>query len=360
MTGALCAASAGAAPIWSSLARGAQGEAPRSEAQEIAEVDALAEKKGLGKFARSRKEHFLGMGDAPQKFCDAALGVCESLTVKFLEYFKEKGFKLALPKDRMTVITLKDDASYRAWAGDDPGAIVGGHYDLDSNRLVIFDFRPKREELGVNAEQVNLRVLVHETAHMLSFNTGMLSRQAAKVPDWVSEGLATHVEVWQRRPPKKIGSVNMPWLTFARESRNSAGTWLPIADLVKSDDAIWDPKTQQLANGESWLLFDYLMKERLPELCAYLEAVNKAPNDANRVELFEQNIEPLEKTAEQVERHMRRLRGKTVCCVVASERVGSALVRCSALVSRPRRNGRPEVSRASHRALPSRWRASPR
>jgi Protein of unknown function (DUF1570) len=309
MTGALCAASACASPIGSSVAWAAQGEAPRSEAQEIADVDALAKQKGLGKFARSRTEHFIAMGDAPQKFCDAALGICESLTVAFMGYFKEKGFKLALPKDRMTVITLKDDASYRAWAGDDPGAIVGGHYDLDTNRLVIFDFRPKREELGVNPEQVNLRVLVHETAHMLSFNTGMLSRQAAKVPDWVSEGLATHVEVWQKRPPKKIGSVNLPWLTPVRASRNAAGTWVPIADLVKSDDAIWDPKTQQLANGESWLLFDYLMKERLPKLRAYLEAVNKAPKDADREQLFEQHIESLKKTAEQVDRYMRRLRG---------------------------------------------------
>jgi hypothetical protein len=310
MKGALFAASACASPIGSSVARAAQGEVAPSEAKEIAEVDALAKQKGLGKFARSQNEHFLGMGDAPQTFCVAALGVCKSLTGPFMDYFKKNGFTLALPKERMTVITLKDDASYRAWAGDDPGAIVGGHYDLDTNRLVIFDFRPKREELGVNAEQVNLRVLVHETAHMLSYNTGMLSRQAPnKIPDWVSEGLATHVEVWQqRRPAKAIGSVNVPWLTFARQSRNSAGTWIPIADLIKSDDAIWDPKTQQLANGESWLLFHYLMKERPPKLRAYLEAVNKAPKGADRVDLFEKNIGPLDKTAEQVERYMRRLR----------------------------------------------------
>ncbi len=67
--------------------------------------------------------------------------------------------------------------------------MVGGHYDLDTNRLVMFDFRPASDEIDLQAdpERVNLLALVHETTHLLCFNTGMLSRQT-DVPDWVSEG----------------------------------------------------------------------------------------------------------------------------------------------------------------------------
>ncbi len=296
-------------PASSQVAKSAQAQDAKSEAEEIAQVEAIAKKLGLGPFARSRTEHFLGLGDAPQLFCDTALGICESLAVKFLDYFKEKGFTLALPKGRMTVITLKNAASYQAFSGDDPGAIVGGHYDLDSNRLVIFDFRPKREELGVNPEQINLRVLVHETAHMLSFNTGMLSRQAAHIPDWVSEGLAIHVELWRRRPPTPIGGVHRDWLMFLRLAKQPGATWLPVAELIKSDDAIWETKTQQLAYAESWLLVHYLIKEkeRLPKFRAYLAALNKAPKDAKRVALYEEHIEPLKTTETQVDRYLRRL-----------------------------------------------------
>ncbi len=96
----------------------------------------------------------------------------------------------------MTVITLKDDSSFRAFIGADPGDDVGGHYDLETNQLVVFDFRDKKEDKPGNAERVNLFSLIHETAHMLCFNTGLLSRQA-DVPDCISEGLATFVEMWR-------------------------------------------------------------------------------------------------------------------------------------------------------------------
>ena len=162
-------------------------------------MQAIAKKGGLGPFNTGRTEHFLGLGDAEDVFRDTALRICESLAPEFLRHFHEKGFDVALPKKRLTVITLKDAESYQAYTGEDPGLLVGGHYDLDTNRLVMFDFRPKGQQPGavVNPERVNLLALVHETTHLLCFNTGLLSRNA-NVPDWVSEGLATYVELWRK------------------------------------------------------------------------------------------------------------------------------------------------------------------
>ena len=152
---------------------GGQAESAASEKTEIAQVEAVASKAGLGTLAQSRKAHFLGLGDALQSFCDAALGICESLSGVFLAHFRDKGFKLEMPRGRMTVITLKDDNSYKAFIGDDPGANVGGHYDLNTNRLVIFDFRPGRV-FDAGPTHINLLTLVHETSHLLAYDTGLL------------------------------------------------------------------------------------------------------------------------------------------------------------------------------------------
>ena len=52
---------------------------------------------------------FLGLGDADDRFRKNALEICESLSPDFLSISAKKGFKLALPENRLTVITLKDD-----------------------------------------------------------------------------------------------------------------------------------------------------------------------------------------------------------------------------------------------------------
>ena len=200
-----------------------QSQDGANETEEIIAVQALAQKAGLGEFSTSRKEHFLGLGDVPEAFRKTALGICESLSVAFLSHFRDQGFNLVMPAHPLTVITLKDKDSYGAFLGEDPGKMVGGHYDLDTNRLVMFDFRPTsdQDDLQADPERVNLLALVHETTHLLCFNTGLLSRQT-DVPDWVSEGLATYVELWQKnkRPATPIGSVNRPWLLCLRASRS--------------------------------------------------------------------------------------------------------------------------------------------
>ena len=286
-----------------------QSKVNANEADEIAAVQALAKKAGLVRFTDSRRDHFLGLGDAPEVFRKTALGICESLSEAFLLHFRQKGFNLAMPAQRLTVITLKDKESYRAFLGEDPGKMVGGHYDLDTNRLVMFDFRPTSDEIDLQAdpERVNLLALVHETTHLLCFNTGLLSRQT-DVPDWVSEGLATYVELWQRKKPATaIGTVNRPWLQCLRAGRS----WIMIPDLVADDKSFWDEKTQQLSYGESWLLVHYLMKtDARPKFQAYLAELPPQGQGtaAKRVALAEKHLGSLKKLDRELADHyLKRL-----------------------------------------------------
>jgi hypothetical protein len=271
-----------------------QSVAKTSDDKEIAAVQATAQKAGLEPFNHSRSEHFLGLGDADDRFRKRALEICESLAGDFIKHFRGKGFNLTMPKERLTVITLKNDISYQAYSGIDPGPSGGGHYDLDTNRLVMFDFRPKgREPAGVaNPVRVNLLALVHETTHLLCFNTGLLSRKG-DVPKWVSEGLATYVEMWQKKPTE-IGAVNIPWLEYLKTRKIP---WIPIPDLIAIDNTFdvgetdVDDKRPELSYAESWLLVHYLMREtQLPRFRAYLAELPTDGTAAQRVEYAEKHL----------------------------------------------------------------------
>jgi hypothetical protein len=289
------------------LARGPDGGP--EEAKEIADVRALGQKAGLARFAENRTANFLGLGDAKAGYSRAALGICESLAKDFLPHFRDRGFKLTLPPHRMTVITLKDDTSYRAFAGNNPGATVGGHYDLVTNRLVVFDFRDKREELGENAERVNLFTLVHETVHMLSFNTGMLERKQ-DVPACIAEGLATYAELWRTKGRGRIGTPNRPRLQALIDSGNNATPWIPIDKLLTDDGVFEDEKTEQMAYAESWLLANHLLKRGSPQLTkfhAYLAKIAQPAGAKTRIQIAEDELGSLDDLNREMYRSAQKL-----------------------------------------------------
>ncbi len=190
--------------------------------------------------------------------------------------------------------------------GEAPGNDVGGHYDLQYNRLVIFDFRSQQEAIAAAAERVNLFTLVHETAHQLSFNTGILNRQQVP-PDCISEGLATYVELWRPGVKNAIGGVNRPRLEALRQ----ADDWIEIADLLR-DDAAFEPKTEQLAYAESWLLVHHLLRasSRQPRLRQYVAEIQVANQAAAHVTIAEKVFGSLTKLDRDLKEEARKyLRG---------------------------------------------------
>ncbi len=293
-------------PLASLFSDATAAEEDPDEVKEIAQVQALARQAKLAPFIEKRTKHFLGMGDADAEHCRAAVAICEPLSEAFLAHFRDRGFKLEMPPRRMTVITLKNDASYRAFAGENPGAAVGGHYDLRTNRLVVFDFRDKQEELGAAAGRVNLFTLVHEANHQLCYNTGMLSRDH-DVPACISEGLATYAEPWQTRGKGRMGALNRPRLQVLIDARDAADHWIPIADLLTDDTLFGKEDTQQLAYAEAWLLVHYLLKERAQPFRAYLAKIPKEAEAAKRVKCAEAELGSLKALDRAVLHHARGL-----------------------------------------------------
>jgi hypothetical protein len=289
-------------------ARAAQESEPSlspADAEEVAQIVKAARTAHLEGLGHSASAHFLGVGDAPDAFRQSALRHCEALGQAFLAHFRGKSFEIDYPKKRLTVITLRDADSYAAMLGEAPGKDVGGHYDLDTNRLVIFDFRPGGVDLAAGAERVNLFTLVHETAHQLCFNTGLLDRRGV-VPDCISEGLATYVEMWRPGVRNAIGGINRPRLEALVQSED----WIAVGDLLAADKALFrDPATAQLAYAESWVLAYWLLRSRtrLPATRDYLAALKTLGKDAPPTRVAEKALGPLSKLDRDVKAEARRL-----------------------------------------------------
>ena len=265
-------------------------------------------KAGLGPLEVRWTDHFLGVGDAPADgYINPALGVCESFAREFLPHFRERGFTLEFPARRMTVVGLKDANSYRAYSGDPQNLAVGGHYEIDSNELVVFDFRPQQDGLAAGARRVNTFTLVHETAHMLCYNTGILPF-GRDVPAAISEGLATYAELWA--PPRDrtaFARVNHPRL---RALDVAEGEWIPISRLLADDKVFDDPKTADMAYAESWLLVHHLLRqsELLPGVRKYLAGFPRPDEKLGREAYAERALGPLPDLDTEIQRYARRVR----------------------------------------------------
>jgi hypothetical protein len=252
-----------------------------AEERDIAEVQARARKAGLGMLRSRTTAHYLGLGDAPAKFQSEALGLCEGLAQDYLKHFKDKGFAIEPPGRRLTLVILAGAREFAAFLGEEQPAEVGGIYDLDTNRLVIFD---NRAEGGARAARANSVTLFHEATHQLTFNTGLLDRRG-DVPLCISEGLAMYGEV--RRPGGRasIGAVNAERLPLLVQAVQSGRGWVPVRDLF-ANETFEGGESQQLAYAESWLLVSYLLrtKARLPGFRAYLEAIRGRRDASKRLQ----------------------------------------------------------------------------
>ncbi|HEV3120953.1 MAG TPA: DUF1570 domain-containing protein [Isosphaeraceae bacterium] len=249
--------------------------------------------------------HYVGIGNAPDRFILKALQICESLERDYRSHFAFKGFAVRPPARRLTVVALADAKSYAAFSGQEPVLGEGGHYDIDNNRLIIFDNRAQGELTVQQAERANLISLVHEAMHQLTFNTGLLDREA-DVPLAISEGLATYAE--QREPvgSTRLGQKNhgrLDGLRMAREKDRNA--WIPVSQLLTDDKPFLGEGSElqtQLAYAESWVLVYELLKPAKPaHFRDYLEAVATRNDASHRLDDAKQHLGDLTKLDRQLQ-----------------------------------------------------------
>lgn len=291
----------------------------------------LAREQKLPPVAWYESPRFKALSNAGDDFSKLRLGNCELIYDLYFDHFLKKGFTLREPPSKLMVAIFDNQAGFSAYVGQLMPSAVTGLYHPKSNRLVVYDFgqneaflaqKKSLQEMGrrirTDMERrrfqetiqrranefrtgTNISTVMHEVAHQLSFNTGLLNRDG-DVPVWLAEGLACYCEptdgssVWQgigEDNPERVGTLADP--------RSGGGKRIRLTDLVGGDEWLRGKEGAKMAlvgYAQSWALFRMLMEERPAQMRAYLAMVyqRKAENwrlddfgrafgDLNRLEL---------------------------------------------------------------------------
>jgi hypothetical protein len=263
--------------------------------------------------ARYDSPHFLAMSNAPAGYTEYRLHNCETIHALFFDHFRRRGFPVREPTAKMMVALFDTQAGFEAYLGRGLSSAITGIYHPASNRLVVYDYATNRafqahkaqgDELVRRAGRTdlererlvplvgrhfearradtNISTIMHEVAHQLSFNSGLLNRQG-DVPAWLAEGLACYCESTVNGGWQGIGAPNPSRAANLAGPAQGRGSFLPLRALVANDDWLRKaPRVDQVILGyaQSWALFSLLMKERPRELRRYLEMIyaRRAPD----------------------------------------------------------------------------------
>ena len=205
------------------------------------------------------------------KLCAGAGGGVSSII------FRRRGSRSHSRRERLTVVTLKDQASYAAFLGVKPGDAVGGHYELDTNRLVIFDFRPA----GGPPAGVNLEADQHLHSDPRGDAPAHVQHRPARPPGRRPPGGERGTgdvrrALAQRRPLGPRHDQPPAARSHLRPGdANQAQEWIPLAKLLTDDALFENAATEQLAYAEAWVFVHYALKTTamLPKFRAYLDAI---------------------------------------------------------------------------------------
>ena len=290
------------------------------------DIRAVCQKHDLPQPERYTSEHFLAYSNAARSFTQARLKDCERMYDAFFRHFRRKGFTLTPPQEKLMVAIFSTQQGFEAFIGHHPGAHVTGMYHTPSNRLVVYDygtntaFLLEKRELEEKAKRsasegernftvdrlwrqhrqdVNVSTLMHEVAHQLSFNTGLL-RRGGDAPAWLIEGLAMYCEPTRAGVWQGIGQPNPLRTKMLKERRP-----FKLLQLLRNDD--WLHKTARVEDvvagySQSWALFRFLMQEHPKELRQYLDLIRDRRTPEHRLADFTEvfgNPAALEKRYEE-------------------------------------------------------------
>ncbi len=236
---------------------------------------ALQKKYKLAPMARYKSQRFLALGNAPEAFTIERIRNCELFYDLFFAHFRQRGFALAVPSSKLIMAIFDSPAGFKAYHETFhpktrvPADITGLYYP-DTNRLTMFD---QHQNPGLAfrhnpllARDENMATIMHEVAHQLSFNCGLLNRHGDG-PSWVVEGLACYCEPTVSGEWQGFGEINQVRLAGLQKNR-----LLPLETLLQSDAWVYSDNIM-VGYSQSWALFRMLMQQQPKALRAYLERI---------------------------------------------------------------------------------------
>ncbi len=284
----------------------------------------------LGKGAKSTltmrysSTHFVTLSNAEENFTEARIRECELLYVLFYDHFRRKGFPVQPPGAKLEALIYDSPEGFEEFLGRKMSSIITGIYDSKSNRFVTYDYgqnesflaeksRAEREGARIDSQinrkryletinrqahevrtGANISTVMHEVAHQISFNCGLLNRQGDR-PLWLVEGLACYCEPTKDGSWLGIGEPNPNRQFTLQKSVREGGKFFTVQQLVATDDWIKDKGQEQtilLGYAQSWALFRLLMEEKPQYLRRYLSLIQPRRTPDHRLTDFGQVFGP--------------------------------------------------------------------
>jgi hypothetical protein len=271
----------------------------------------------LRKMVRHDSKHFLALSNADPAQTEYRLDSCETIHALFFKHFRKRGFEVRVPPEKLMVAVFNTQAGFEAYLNQTNTAVTGV-YHPGTNRLVVYDYATNRhlkdserrleQEAKRGAsdmdrtrrsvavgrwvrdhrDDTNLSTMMHEVAHQLSFNGGLLERKG-DVPVWLAEGLAVYCESTVAGAWQGLGEPNPRRASVLAGPARGTGAFLPLRALVENDN--WIRKATRvnavlLGYSQSWALFRMLMEDRPARLKAYLETVRQRRTPEHRLADF--------------------------------------------------------------------------
>jgi hypothetical protein len=273
----------------------------------------LQKKNNLSMMGRFDSRRFSAISNAGEKFTTERLQNCEVFYDLFLTHFKAKGFPVYAPAQRMMIAVFDTHEGFDAYFGQKMPSGIAGVYHPATNRLILYDYSENRALLANKdaalkkgasianslkkakyvdtierkltdiSKDANLSTTMHECAHQISFNCGLLTRMN-DVPAAIAEGLATYCEATDHGDWTSLGGLN-PMRIAGLQRAN--GRFIPIADLIRNEQWL---QTQNVLLGysQSWALFHFLIHERRTDLQKYLKIIETRRTPEHRLDDFQQ------------------------------------------------------------------------
>jgi hypothetical protein len=276
---------------------------------------ALQKKHNLPPLARYDSKRFTALSTAPEAFAVARLRNCEIFYNQFLDHFRDKGFQVHQPRQRLMLALFEGPAGFEAYLGRTMPASIAGIYHTPTNRLVLYDLGENRaflagkdkalgkatlfknslektryletiqRQAGDYARDANLSTTMHEAAHLMAFNCGLLERHGDN-PAWLVEGMACYCEATEQGDWVALGAINPMRI---RELVRARGKYLPLAELIADDEAL-QHHSVLLGYAQSWALFHLLMHEEPARLRAYVVSVRSGRAPEDRLRAFRESF----------------------------------------------------------------------
>jgi hypothetical protein len=314
------------------FAIGVRGAA--AAARFAADMRKLQVKHNLGRMLRYDSRHFVALSNADPEDARYRLANCEVMYAAFFRHFRKKGFAVREPGEKLMVAIFRTQEGLEAYVGQRVSVAVTGLYHLKTNRLVVYDYGRNRgfaqAERRLEAEaklgatdlererrivrtgrllhdhkgDTNISTVMHEAAHQLSFNSGLMNRHG-DVPLWLAEGLAVYCEATVKGSWQGIGEPNP-----ARAAALARAAPMALRALVENDDWARKAKTVDgvlLGYSQSWALFRLLMEERPRQLRAYMKLARERRTPDHRLADFGEAFGDLRKLERRYREYLREV-----------------------------------------------------